>query len=171
MFMRHSSNHIAFGVKRLNDLENSTACRFVRSSMATTANAPRFAYTVVYVKDVAKSAEFYSKAFGFNIRRLDHSRRWGELESGSTTIAFTPLEQHETDITGGVQTAAKNEPRHNVEICFTYKDVDSAFKHAVEKGALPVAAPEAKEWGQKVGYVRDTDGVMIRMGSLIVEPY
>ena len=40
---------------------------------------PHFAYTVVYVKDVGKSAEFYSKAFGFNIRRLDHSRRYGKF--------------------------------------------------------------------------------------------
>ena len=40
---------------------------------------PHFAYTVVYVKDVGKFAEFYSKAFGFNIGRLDHSRRYGKL--------------------------------------------------------------------------------------------
>ena len=40
---------------------------------------PHFAYTVVYVKDVGKSAEFYSKAFGFNIRRLDHSRGYGKF--------------------------------------------------------------------------------------------
>lgn len=36
---------------------------------------PAFAYTVVYVKDVAKSVEFYHKAFGHTVRRLDESRR------------------------------------------------------------------------------------------------
>lgn len=40
---------------------------------------PHFAYTVVYVKDVGKSAEFYSKAFGFNLHRLDHSRRYEKM--------------------------------------------------------------------------------------------
>merc|ERR1711915_312155 len=100
--------------------------------VATDLN-PHFAYTVVYVKDVGKSAEFYSKAFGFNVHRLDHSRRWGELESGSTTIALTPVERHETEIT---------------------RDVDAAFKHAVKAGATAVLDPESKEWGQKVGYVR-----------------
>jgi len=37
---------------------------------------PAFAYTVVYVKDVAKSVEFYSRAFGHNVRRLDESHRF-----------------------------------------------------------------------------------------------
>jgi len=80
------------------------------------------------------------------------------------------VEQHETEITGGVRIAEKDEPRHNVELCFTYRDVDAAFKHAVKAGATAVLDPESKEWGQKVGYVRDIDGVMIRMGSFVAEP-
>merc|ERR1711915_1017623 len=70
----------------------------IEAKMAGTC-APHYGYTVVYVKDVSKSVDFYSKAFGLTVRRLDHSRRWGELESGSTTIAFTPIEQHEMQIT------------------------------------------------------------------------
>lgn len=38
--------------------------------------SPAFAYTVVYVKDVAKSVAFYAKAFGHNVRRLDESHRY-----------------------------------------------------------------------------------------------
>ena len=37
---------------------------------------PAFTYTIVYVKDVAKSVEFYAKAFGYNVRRLDESHRY-----------------------------------------------------------------------------------------------
>lgn len=37
---------------------------------------PAFAYTVVYVRDVAKSVAFYAKAFGYNVRRLDDSHRY-----------------------------------------------------------------------------------------------
>ena len=43
--------------------------------MASNDLNPAYAYTIVYVKDVAKSVDFYSKAFGVNVRRLDHSRR------------------------------------------------------------------------------------------------
>lgn len=41
--------------------------------MAPTNLSPAFAYTVVYVRDVAKSVAFYSAAFGYSVRRLDDS--------------------------------------------------------------------------------------------------
>jgi hypothetical protein len=37
--------------------------------------SPAFAYTVVYVRDVAKSVAFYASAFGYNVRRLDQSHK------------------------------------------------------------------------------------------------
>lgn len=43
-------------------------------------------------------------------------------------------------------------------------------QRAVESGAVPVSEPEEKEWGQKVGYVRDPDGIVIRMGSYVQAP-
>ncbi|KAF5744621.1 hypothetical protein HS088_TW07G00196 [Tripterygium wilfordii] len=135
--------------------------------MASNPN-PVFAYTVVYVKDVAKSVAFYAKAFGYNVRRLDESNRWGELESGQTTIAFTPAHQHETDdITGEVQGSVSVRERAPIEVCFAYSDVDAAYKRAVEHGAVPVSEPEDKEWGQRVGYVRDNNGIVVRMGSFV----
>lgn len=55
--------------------------------------------------------------------------RWGELESGHTTIAFTPRHQHETDdLTGAVQVPKSDSERPPVEICLVYTDVDAAFK-------------------------------------------
>lgn len=56
--------------------------------------------------------------------------RWGELESGQTTIAFTPLHQHETDdLTGKVQSSTRSDrERAPLEVCFCYHDVDAAFK-------------------------------------------
>ncbi|XP_078428956.1 dessication-induced 1VOC superfamily protein [Wolffia australiana] len=127
---------------------------------------PAFAYAVVYVKDVAEMVEFYAKAFGYEVRRLDDARRWGELAAGETTIAFTPARQHETDaVTGVVRLSVSPRERPPIELCFVYDDVDRAFQRAVENGAAPVAMPEEKPWGQKVGYVRDPDGNVIRLGS------
>ncbi|KAJ4834454.1 hypothetical protein Tsubulata_007907 [Turnera subulata] len=133
-------------------------------------NPASFAYTVVYVQDVAKSVAFYAKAFGYHVRRLDESHRWGELESGQTTIAFTPIHQRETDDRSGhVQTPSARE-RPPLEVCFAYADVDAAYKRAVENGAVPVSQPEDKEWGQRVGYVRDIDGIVVRIGSYVAKP-
>ncbi|XP_078160081.1 uncharacterized protein LOC144555569 [Carex rostrata] len=133
--------------------------------------SPAFAYTVVYVRDVAKSVAFYTSAFGYNVRRLDQSQKWAELDSGPTTIAFTPLHQRETDaLTGEVHLPDSKGERNPVEICFDYADVDGAYRRAVDNGAVPVSAPETKNWGQKVGYVRDMDGIVVRLGSYVNEP-
>ncbi|XP_075498449.1 uncharacterized protein LOC142536918 isoform X2 [Primulina tabacum] len=114
-------------------------------------NAPTFAYTIIYAADVEKSVAFYAKAFGCEVRRVDKSRRWGELQSGNTTLAFTPVKQRETDeLTGKVKI-----PQHE----------RNPIERAVENGALAVSEPEEKEWGQKVGYVRDIDGNVVRIGS------
>ncbi|KAF0904204.1 hypothetical protein E2562_032982 [Oryza meyeriana var. granulata] len=140
--------------------------------MASEAMSPAFAYTVVYVKGVAKSAAFYSATFGYTVRHLDQpikahdQKMWAELESGATTIAFTPLHQRETDaLTGAVQLPESAGERGPVEICFDYADVDAEYRRAVDSGAVPVSALEQKNWGQTVGYVRDIDGIIVRMGS------
>lgn len=55
--------------------------------------------------------------------------RWGELESGQTTLAFTSRRQHETDdLTGTVKTPGSEAERQPVEVCFDYSDVDAAYK-------------------------------------------
>ncbi|KAJ8750523.1 hypothetical protein K2173_015675 [Erythroxylum novogranatense] len=139
--------------------------------MASDMN-PAFAYTVVYSEDVAKSVAFYNKAFGYDVRRLDESHRWAELDSGQTTIAFTPLHQHETDNRSGQvhRTPHTTGERPPIEVCFVYSDVDAAYKRAVENGAIAVSQPEDREWGQRVGYVRDIDGNVVRMGSYVAKP-
>lgn len=40
----------------------------------------------------------------------------------------------------------------------------------MENGAVPVSEPEEKQWAQKVGYVRDIDGIVVRMGSYVQSP-
>uniref|UniRef100_A0ACD5YQB5 Uncharacterized protein n=1 Tax=Avena sativa TaxID=4498 RepID=A0ACD5YQB5_AVESA len=133
--------------------------------MASGAVRPALAYIVVYVKYVPVAADFYAAAFGYTVRRVDDSKKWAELDTGSTTIAFTPLHQRETDaLTGEVQLPKSPRERGPVEICFDYPDVDAAYRRAVENGAEPVSAPEQKNWGQKVGYVRDVDGIIVRIG-------
>lgn len=40
----------------------------------------------------------------------------------------------------------------------------------MENGAAAVSRPEGKEWNQKVGYVRDIDGMVVRIGSHVNHP-
>lgn len=52
-----------------------------------------------------------------------------------------------------------------LDVCFAYADVDAAYRRAVENGAIPVSPPVAKSWWQKVWYVRDMDGIAVRLDS------
>jgi lactoylglutathione lyase len=47
------------------------------------------------------------------------------------------------------------------------EDVAAAYAKAVAAGAVPIAAPIAKPWGQVVAYVRAQDGSLIELCSAI----
>lgn len=128
-------------------------------------NGAQLAYVIVYVPDVNKAAEFYEKAFGLKIRPENKTNSWVEMETGATTLAFTPVKQHETELIGGVDSS--NERNNTVDICLNFPDVEAAFKHAISQGAKPVAKPEDKMWHQKVSYVKDIYGNVVRLGSFV----
>jgi uncharacterized glyoxalase superfamily protein PhnB len=133
------------------------------------ASAPALAYVVVYVSDVEKSVAFYEKAFGLKTRMTTGKERtaWAEMETGSTTLAFTPQDQRETVRSGGVKSHGTGEAAPNVLVSITYDDVHQAYKHAVENGAKGMAEPEDKPWGMKAGYVKDIDGILVQIGSRV----
>eukprot|EP00245_Coleochaete_scutata_P003002 TRINITY_DN1426_c0_g1_i1.p1 TRINITY_DN1426_c0_g1~~TRINITY_DN1426_c0_g1_i1.p1 ORF type:complete len:172 (-),score=36.16 TRINITY_DN1426_c0_g1_i1:589-1053(-) len=126
-------------------------------------DAASLAYVILYVSDVPKAVSFYECAFGLKSRRTHP--QWSEMETGSTTLAFTPISQRETDITGGVQKGDMDEPRQNVEISFSVNDIEASYKRALQAGAKGLADPEKKPWGRVEAYVRDLDGIDIRIGT------
>ncbi|XP_006846134.2 uncharacterized protein LOC18436043 [Amborella trichopoda] len=106
--------------------------------------SPEFAYAVVYVKDVAKYVAFYIRAFGCKVRTLHESHRLHSLEC---LVSSQGKERYICIVT--------DYRRWRCDVS----------KRAIEPGARPVREPEEKEWGQKVGYVRDMDGIVVRLGS------
>jgi predicted enzyme related to lactoylglutathione lyase len=100
----------------------------IRMANTQTSGPAKLGYVIMYVPDVEKTVDWYSKAFGLSVRRIDDSRRWAEMETGSTTLAFTPLEQREADITGGVKHPAEQHPRANIELNLLFPDLDATFK-------------------------------------------
>lgn len=54
-----------------------------------------------------------------------------------------------------------------IELAFTADDVDAAYAQAVMMGAIPVKEPAAKPWGQVVAYVRDLNGVLVELCSVM----
>jgi len=130
-------------------------------------NGAQLAYVIAYVPDVNEAAEFYKKAFGLQIRPQNKSHSWIEMETGATTLAFTPLKQRETQLIGGVDSASGG--NNTIDICLDFPDVEAAYKHAISQGAKPVAEPEDKVWKQKVSYVKDIYGNIVRLGSFVAK--
>lgn len=73
----------------------------------------KYAYTVLYVKDVDLSLRFYSAAFGLRPKLVYADKTWAELDTGSTSLAFTPLVQREAALVGtSTVTPSNNLPMH-----------------------------------------------------------
>ncbi|RQO57487.1 VOC family protein [Pseudomonas sp. KBW05] len=123
----------------------------------------KFAYTIIYVPDVAASLEFFEKAFGFSRRFLHESGTYGELETGETTLSFAAHELGEMNFQGGhVQAHASKQPL-GMEVGFVTEDVLVAHANALAQGATELSAPSAKPWGQVVSYVRCPDGTLVEL--------
>lgn len=128
----------------------------------------RFAYTIIYVDDVAASLTFYQEAFGLQTSFLHPSQQYGELTTGETKLAFAchtlaaenlPLEYRRVDQSGAAPVG--------VEIALMSNDVAGDYQRAVEAGATPVSEPTDKPWGQTVAYVRDVNGMLVEICSPI----
>ncbi|OPA91755.1 glyoxalase [Pseudomonas fluorescens] len=123
----------------------------------------KFAYTILYVPDVAASLAFFETAFGFSRRFLHESGTYGELETGSTTLSFAAHELGEMNFKGGhVQAHASRQPL-GMEVGFVTEDVPAAHAKALEQGAVELSPPSTKPWGQVVSYVRCPDGTLVEL--------
>lgn len=122
-----------------------------------------FGYTILYVNDVARSVAFYEAAFDLQRRFVHEAGQYAEMATGATTLSFAANELAELGLPQGFRRNNPAEPPAGIEIAFTTTDVPAAFARAVGAGAVAVAEPVTKPWGQTVAYVRDLDGVLVEL--------
>ena len=123
----------------------------------------QFAYTIIYTHNVLKSIEFFEQAFGIQ-RRFIVENSYGELETGTTTLAFAAHELGADNLPNGYIKADDTLPL-GIEIALVSDDVSAAFDKAVAAGAQAIKAPMPKPWGQIVAYVRCPDGTLVEICS------
>lgn len=127
--------------------------------------AMKFGYTILYVKSVPASVAFYEDAFGLQRKFVHEEGLYAEMDTGATTLAFAAYGLAKTNLPSGFQ---KNDPENEpggFEIALVTEDVAGAYHRAVEAGAIPVAAPASKPWGQICAFVRDKDGIIVELCS------
>lgn len=127
----------------------------------------KFAYTIIYVRDVEATLNFYVTAFNGTIRFLDDTKQYGELETGGTRLAFASEEcAHEN--MGAFEKNSINKPLPaGFEIAFSTDDVQKAYEHAINSGARSLKPPLQKPWGQIVAFVLDLNGIVIELCTVL----
>jgi len=121
-------------------------------------------YTLYYVPDVAATVAFYEQAFSLARRFVHESGMYAEMETGATALAFA--DEKMAGMNGlTIQPQRKDAPPASVELCLVSATPEAAYAHAIAHGAQALKTPEAKPWGQVVGYVRDLNGYLVEICS------
>jgi catechol 2,3-dioxygenase-like lactoylglutathione lyase family enzyme len=123
----------------------------------------KFGYMIIYVPDVAASLQFFSSAFGLNIRFLHESATYGELETGETALAFAADELAAMNFNTGHVPAHSSPKPLGIEVGLVTEDVQAAHARALKAGATEISTPSTKPWGQTVSYVRCPDGTLVEL--------
>ncbi|KXX63667.1 VOC family protein [Marichromatium gracile] len=127
----------------------------------------RFAYTILYVEDVARSLAFFHNAFGFSAGFVDEGGDYGELDTGGTRLAFSSRAlMRQLGKVPGI--ADPNAPVFEIAIETT--DVAAALERACTAGAVMVQEPREESWGQTTAYVRTPDGYLVELCSPVAMP-
>ena len=127
-----------------------------------------FAYTILYVKDVPQTIEFYKRAFWFQQELVTPEKDYGEIVSGPTTISFANLELGRSNFRKGFTVSDLESKPFGIELAFTTSDVEKAMESAISNGAELLEATVTKPWGQQVEYLRDPNGFILEICKPIV---
>ena len=117
-------------------------------------------YTILYVQDVPATLTFYEAAFGLKTRFLHESGDYGELETGSTALAFSAHSLMQ-QLGKNPQTANAHAPSFEIALCTP--DVPAALARAIAAGAKAMRPVEVMPWGQTIAYVADTNGFLVEL--------
>lgn len=123
----------------------------------------KYSYTILYVKNVKDTIEFYEKAFGFKQKILTPEQDYGEVTTGETALAFTRMDLAKSNLKNGFIESHLDSLPFGIEIGFATEDVEGCIKKAVEAGAKLEEDIKTKPWGQKVAYLRDINGFLIEV--------
>jgi uncharacterized glyoxalase superfamily protein PhnB len=107
----------------------------------------KFAYTILYVKDVEKSIVFYEKAFGFKRKFIAPGNEYGELNTGDATLSFASVQLAKTNLLAGFIESTTSGKPFGIEIGFATENVEKVFNDALAAGAAQVEKAKNKTLG------------------------
>ena len=123
-------------------------------------------YTIFYVNDVAATVDFFEAAFGLERRFVTDENDYGELVTGSTTLAFVSLElaKANLDDAGGFISPDELKPAP-ASITLVTSDVVGTVAAAIAAGGRSYTDPIEKPWGQTVAYLLGPSNLLIEIAT------
>ena len=110
--------------------------------------------------DVKATLAFYENVFGLKTRFVHEGGDYGELDTGSTTLAFSA---HSLMRQLGKNPQAADARAPCFEIAMFTPDVPEALARAVAAGAQAMRPVETMPWGQTIAYVADINGFLVEL--------
>lgn len=127
----------------------------------------QFKYTILYVRNVARSIDFYTSVFGIQPNFISPEGDYGELITEGVKLAFASHELARTNLSRGFSPSDQSVLPQSFELGFVTDDVESLLELALKEGASLVESPKKKEWGQVVAYIQDLDGILVELSTPI----
>lgn len=126
----------------------------------------KLGFIIIYVDDVKETLAFYQNAFGLTIR-LEHVDNgqvlYGELETEGAILGFASHVMGEMNLNGHYEKVTLEKKPCGQEIVFVVDDINSSYNKALAAGAISIAEPAEKPWGQTVAYLRGKEGTLIEL--------
>ena len=125
----------------------------------------KFGHTIIYVKDVIETVDFYEKAFGLKRQFIDPQGVYAQMETGGVALGFACEKLAKSNIKIDFNKNTPTAMPSGFEISFVVDDVKKSLEKAIKAGCSKVSDPEHKPWGQEVAYVRDLNGVLVELST------
>ena len=134
--------------------------------MAVEGSVPSVGVIVPHlvVRDAAEAVGFYARAFGAKVLYRSpspsgvgehiHVKIWDSLVQVSTEEPIQRQEKVEGALLASPETLSGSTCVFQISV----PDVDSAFRQAVDHGAVPALPPTDMFWGDRYGWIRDPFG-------------
>ncbi len=124
------------------------------------------------VRDTAEAIDFYRRAFAAEVLYRSpsasgdgehiHLKIWSSLVQISTEEPAQRREHIETEFLASPETLGGSTCLFQIGV----PDVDAAYRHAIDSGAVPAFPPKDMFWGDRYGWVRDPFGHMWALCSV-----
>ncbi len=127
-------------------------------------------FTILYVPDVEAAIAFYEQAFGLTRSFVTDTKEYGELDTGTTRLAFAQHKFVKGLTSVPFEAAQLDKSAPPLELGIVTNDVEALYQRAIQAGATQIKEPQQKPWGQTVGYVRDLNGFMVEICTEVKAP-